>query len=225
MSVTLTITEYPTVTVPNRATSSLAGFREWAGDPALPEKIKLLYHRGEVWIDMGKEQIFTHVRLKTEVTRVLANIAKEAKNGMYLTDGLLLTNEAADLSGNPDGVFVSNQTIKSNRVTPVEGKEGGFVELLGSPDMVLEVVSDSSEKKDNQTLFEAYFEAGIPEYWLVDARGKDIEFHVYKRAAKKYAITKKQPGGWVKSAVFGKAFRLVRGADATGNPEFTLEVK
>ena len=91
--------------------------------------------------------------------------------------------------------------------------------------MVLEVVSDSSEKKDNQTLFEAYFDAGVSEYWLVDARGKVIEFNIYKRGAKKFSVIKPQPSGWVKSAVFGKSFRLMRGTDATGNPEFTLEVK
>jgi Uma2 family endonuclease len=90
--------------------------------------------------------------------------------------------------------------------------------------MVLEVVSDSSEKKDNQTLFEAYYEAGVTEYWLVDARREEVEFHIYKRGAKKFTATKKQEG-WAKSAVFGKTFRLTRDTDATGNPEFTLEVK
>ena len=225
MSVTFAGETTRPITVPARVTASLAAFREWAGSPGLPEKTKVSYFRGEVWVEMGKEQIFSHVRVKTEFTRVLANISKEFKLGMYLTDGLLLTNVAADLSGNPDGVYLANDAFTSKRVKLVEGKEGGFVELLGTPDMVLEVVSDSSERKDNQTLFEAYYDAGIPEYWLVDARGPEIEFHVYKRGAKRYTVVKKQPGGWVKSPVFGKSFRLVRGTDATGNPEFTLEVR
>jgi Uma2 family endonuclease len=225
MSVTFAGESYRPITVPTRATASLNAFRKWAGDPSLPEKTKVSYFRGEVWVEMGKEQIFSHVRVKTEFTRVLANIAKELKLGMYLTDGLLLTHVKAELSGNPDGVYVSNDAFTSKRVKLIEGKEGGFVELLGTPDMVLEVVSDSSERKDNQTLFEAYYDAGIPEYWLVDARGDAIEFHIYKRGAKRYSVTKTQPGGWAKSAAFGKSFRLVRGTDATGNPEFTLEVK
>lgn len=73
-------------------------------------------------------------------------------------------------------------------------------------------------------LKEAYYEAGVAEYWLVDARGEVAEFHIYKRGAKKFSATKKQDG-WAKSAVFGKSFRLARGSDANGNPEFTLEVK
>lgn len=66
MSVTIAISENPVFTVPSRATASLASFREWAGDNDLPEKAKLCYHRGEVFVEMGKEQLFSHVRVKTE---------------------------------------------------------------------------------------------------------------------------------------------------------------
>jgi Uma2 family endonuclease len=225
MSVTIAISENPPITVPTRATASLASFREWAGDNDLPEKAKLCYHRGEVFVEMGAEQIFSHVRVKTEISRVLANIEQAEDNGIFLTDGLLLTNVRASLSCNPDAAFVSHATIKAKKVEFIEGKEGGFVELLGSVDMVLEVVSDSSEKKDNQTLFEAYFDAGVAEYWLVDARGDEIEFNIYKRGAKKFSVIKSQPGGWVKSTVFGKSFRLMRGTDASGKPKYKLEVK
>src|SRR5437868_3515802 len=217
MSVTVAISENPPVTVPARATASLASFREWAGDNDLPEKAKLCYHRGEVFVEMGTEQIFSHVEVKTEITTVLRVLVRQGKVGRMWGEGFLVTNKAAELSCNPDAVFVSNESFTSKRVELVEGKGGGYVELVGSMDMVLEVVSDSSEKKDNQTLFEAYYEAGVSEYWLVDARGAEIEFNIYKRGTKKFTVTKKQDG-WAKSVVFGKAFRLTRGTDATGNP-------
>lgn len=225
MSVTFVSDTSDPVTVPARATASLNSFREWAGNNDLPEKTKVFFYRGEVWVYMGKEQIFSHIVMKTEITRVLANIVKSERSGLYLTDGLLLTNESAELSGNPDSAFVSYEAISTGRATLVEGKSGGFVELLGTPDMVLEVVSNSSEKKDNQTLFEAYFEAGIPEYWLVDARGAEVEFTIYKHSGKKYAATRPHAGGWQKSSVFGKAFRITRSTDRRGNPDFTLEVR
>jgi Uma2 family endonuclease len=224
MSVTIAISENRPVTVPTQAIASLASFRTWAGDNDLPEKAKLCFHRGEVFIEMGTEQIFSHVEVKTEITTVLRVLVKEGKSGRMWGEGFLVTNEAAGLSCNPDAVFVSNESFTTKRVKLVEGKEGGYVELLGSADMVLEVVSDSSEKKDNQTLFEAYYDAGVSEYWLVDARGAEVEFTIYKRGAKKFTPTKRHEG-WVKSACFGKSFRLVRGTDGTGNPEFTLEVK
>jgi Uma2 family endonuclease len=194
------------------------------GDNDLPEHAKVFFYRGEVGIDLEKQQIFSHVAVKTEITSVLHQFAKAQKLGNVFADGILVTNETAELSGNPDAVFVSKDSLTSGGVSFVEGKEGGSVELLGSPDMVLEVVSDSSEKKDNQTLFEAYFDAGIQEYWLVDARGDEIEFNIYKRGPDSYVAVRKQ-GGWMKSPVLSKSFRLIRGMDAAGNPEFTLEVK
>lgn len=224
MSVTFVIDTLPPVTVPRGVTAGLSAFREWAGKNDLPEQVKVFFYRGEVWVDMGKQQIFTDVAVKTEITSVLYQFVKGQKLGNLFSDGVLVTNESAELSGNPDAVFVSKGALTTGHVVLVEGKDGGFVELLGSPDMVLEVVSDSSEEKDNQTLFEAYFEAGIPEYWLVDARGDEIEFHIYKRGPNRFVANRKQ-NGWVKSVVFGKSFRLVRGVDMTGNPEFTLEVK
>jgi Uma2 family endonuclease len=46
----------------------------------------------------------------------------------------------------------------------IEGKRGGYTEIQGSPDMVLEVVSDSNVHKDYELLRRAYWEAGIREY-------------------------------------------------------------
>lgn len=106
----------------------------------------------------------------------------------------------------------------------IEGKEDGYVEHEGTPDMVLEVVSDSSVEKDNELLMDLYWKAGIREYWLVDARGERIEFQILRHTARGYVATRAS-GGWRKSAVFGKSFRLTRQLDDLGHPDFTLDVK
>ena len=199
-------------------------FLRWRESDEVPEKARVWFFKGEVWVDMSMEELDSHIDVKTEITSVLRTLVKAEKLGRVAGDGLLLTNQKANLSGEPDMVFISNEAHAAGRVKRVPGKGGGHIALEGTPDMVLEVVSDSSERKDNQTLFEAYWEAGIPEYWLVDARGDEVEFHIYKRGAKQYTATRKQ-GGWVKSAIFGKSFKLTRETDAQGNPEFTLAVK
>ncbi len=88
MSVTFAGEAVRPVTVPGRATASLDSFREWAGGNDLPEKAKVFFYRGEVWIYMGKEQVFEHVAVKTEFARVLANIVKQEGLGEYLVDGV-----------------------------------------------------------------------------------------------------------------------------------------
>ena len=115
------------------------------------------------------------------------------------------------------------ESFEQKRVPLVEGKEEGFLELEGSPDMVLEVVSASSEEKDTVTLRDLYHRAGIPEYWLVDAR-TEPRFEILRRTARGYTSIRKSKG-WLKSPIFGKSFRLTRDTDELGNPEFTLMVR
>ena len=106
----------------------------------------------------------------------------------------------------------------------VAGARHGFIELEGSPDMVLEVVSDSSVKKDYELLREAYWKAGIREYWLVDARGDKLEFQILKHTSKSYSPIR-AAGGWIKSAVFGESFRLIATKNHLGHPDFELQIR
>jgi hypothetical protein len=211
------------VSVPGWVTD-IDAFRRWLDDESFPEEVRAWWLKGEVWVDMSREQIFSHVLVKTEYTIVLGGLAKSEQLGTYFTDGVLLSNFAADISGNPDGLFLSNGTLTSDRIRLIEGKDGGYVELQGSPDMVLEVLSKSSEQKDEVLLKRAYWEADVREYWLVDARGTEPRFDIFRRTAKGYAATRKQDG-WVKSNVFGKAFRLIVHKGPAGHPDFTLEVR
>ncbi|MBA4065052.1 MAG: hypothetical protein C0501_15325 [Isosphaera sp.] len=224
MSVTITIAEHPPVTVPARATASLASFREWAGDNDLPEKTRTDYYKGEVWIEMGTEQVFSHGAVKTAFARVLANLVDADDGDLFLINGVLVTNVGAELSGNPDMTLVRAATLDAGRVKLVESPDGGYTELDGTVDLVLEIVSPSSVTKDKRTLRDAYWEAGIPEYWLVDARGDAADFRILRHAAKGYTEARRQ-AGWQRSSVFDKSFRLVRGTDRLGHPTFTLEVK
>jgi Uma2 family endonuclease len=89
---------------------------------------------------------------------------------------------------------------------------------------VLEVLSDSSVVKDTRQLREAYHRAGIPEYWLVDARDEDINFQILYRRKRGYAAAPVRDG-WQASRVFGRSFRLGRQRDEFGLWEYTLEVR
>ena len=188
----------------------LASFRRWMHSDESPEKVPVFFLAGEVWVDRSREQFFTHNQVKKEFFGVLGGLADDEALGAFFPNGLWMTNLKADLSGNPDATFVSKVSFRSGRVELVEGTEGGYVELEGSPDMVLEVVSDSSVEKDNDVLMDLYWKAGIREYWLVDARGERIEFQILRHTARGYVATRPS-GGWRKSAVFsGKSFRLTR---------------
>jgi hypothetical protein len=202
----------------------LGSFRRWARSDKYPEKARISYLNGGVWIDVVKEQVFSHNQVKNEFTFVLTGLSKTERLGRFFPDGVLLSNVDADLSSGPDGTFVSTKSFRSQRVRLVKGVGSGYVELEGAPDMVLEVVSQSSVGKDLVILKGLYGRAGIKEYWLVDARREEITFDIMRLDSEGYAPVRKQ-AGWQKSGTFGKSFKFTVGKDELGYPEYTLHVR
>ena len=203
---------------------NIDSFRRWVDSEEFPKTGNIWWLNGGVWADMSKEQAFSHLDVKGAIFAVLYFIVKQNKIGRIFTEGFLMTNHEADLSGNPDGLFLSRETIVSDRIRLITGADGGVVEVQGSPDMVLEVVSDSSVKKDNVTLLRAYWTAGITEYWLVDARNDTLKFEILQHGPNGYKRTPKKHG-WMTSKLFGKSFQLILEKDASGYPEYSLEVR
>lgn len=200
-------------------------FGEWRDSDDVPEKLKAHYVRGRVWIET-MEEIFSHNLVKQAIYLCLGSFAKNEKLGILFTDGVLLSNEAADVRNEPDATFVSAETLKARRLTFKAGRRTGAhaTILVGSPDLVVEVVSPSSVDKDYEVLLAAYFDAGIREYWLVDARKRgEVEFTIHRRSAKGFVPVRKVKG-WTKSDVFGRSFRLVR-QEQFGLENFALEMK
>ena len=111
--------------------TSLAAFRRWTEEPDFPEKGNIWWLRGEVWADMSSEQLFSHLEIKSEFLFGLRGVVLAQDLGFMWTDGLLLTNERADLSGNPDAAFISHAAMADGRVVLVEGKREGYTEVQG----------------------------------------------------------------------------------------------
>lgn len=200
----------------------LESFRRWGRSEDFPEKGRVCY-LGEIWIDTTMEQLFSHNQVKTEFTVVLGGIARRDNCGTYFCDGASLANVTADISTIPDGMFVTQESFEQDRLELREGAKSGYVELEGTPDMVLEIVSDSSARKDKTVLKAGYAKAGIAEYWLVDARKQPPEFLIFRLGAQGYKSVSRDRDGWVKSTVLGRSFRLVEGQNALGHPQYHLE--
>jgi Uma2 family endonuclease len=200
----------------------LDSFRRWSDDDSFPEVGKISFLKGEVWIDMSKEQLFSHNQIKSVFVHVLMGLALADRKGRYFGDGAFVSNVEADVLNQPDGCFISTDALREKRVRIVEGVKHGYVELEGAPDMVLEVVSDSSFEKDTVVLREAYA-AGVREYWLVDARRGNLRFDLLRLSKQRYVSTRKR-AGWVWSDVFGRWFRLSQREGDDGFPEYALDV-
>jgi Uma2 family endonuclease len=205
---------------------TLAGFRAWAKSEDAPEKARLTFIDQQILIDMSGEELQAHVLVKAAVYAALLPLNAERRLGMFFPDGALVTNERANVSNIPDAVLATWASLQADRIRLVadEKRPDRYLELEGTPDWVLEIASDSSVHKDTQLLREAYHRAGIPEYWLIDARGQEIDFRILLYRPASYVVAPRR-GGWQRSEVFGCRFRLERRRGPLGFWEFTLQVK
>lgn len=167
-----------------------SGFRAWATSGDFPEGVRAAFVDGEVLVEMSPESIETHNKVKTAITIALGTIISTEDLGEAWSDGTLLTNTPAALSTEPDFAFATWKSLESGRVALVQkaNRTDEFVEITGCPDLVVEVVSDSSERKDFDLLRVAYARAGIPEYWIVDARQELLHFEILQLGGGAYRV-------------------------------------
>ena len=205
---------------------SLAEFRAWALSDDFPERGRIDYIGGRIEVDMSPENLFFHGSIKTEVVGELRDVVRSAGGGYLFSDRTRVSSPDADLSAEPDVVYLSAETIDSGRVRLVPsagGEADSYVELEGAPDLVVEIVSDSSVAKDTKRLPISYWRAGIAEYWLVDARRERLLFRIHARGADGYEPAPVDGEGFQLSTVFGRRFRLERRRDARGRWVFDLQ--
>ncbi len=202
----------------------LAAFRAWTRSDRFPEAGRIDWIAGEVHIDMSPESFNSHATPKAALVGDLRALVDKSGLGVTVTDSMRYVCEEADLSTEPDVVVLLYDSVESDRVrlVPRERAED-FVEIEGAADIVVEVVSDSSTKKDNLTLLAKYHAAGVREYWLVDARGEDVRFTLHLWRPEGFEVTAPDEKGFRFSEVLGLSVRLVRLAPRAGIVGYELE--
>jgi Uma2 family endonuclease len=204
---------------------SLADFRRWALSDRFPETGRIDFVAGRIEVDMSPEDLFCHGTLKVELVRVLGQRVKDASLGHLFTDRTRVSSVDAGLSVEPDIVLNCHETLRSGRVRLVPksgGRPGQYVEVEGPPDLIVEIVSDTSVRKDTERLPVAYFRAGVREFWLADARSEPIVFRIHHRSPSAFQPVASDPDGFQPSAVFNTYFRLDARRDDRGHWAFDL---
>jgi Uma2 family endonuclease len=79
----------------------------------------------------------------------------------------------------PDLIFVSNE--RKHIVTEKN--------IQGAPDLVIEIISPSSQYKDRVIKAKLYKKFGVREYWFIDPQEKQITLNVFVSSKGKSSIT------------------------------------
>ena len=204
---------------------SLDEFRRWALSDGFPDRGRIDFVAGKIEVDMSPEDLFCHGKLKGLIYATLFQRTEGQNLGHLFIDSTRVSVPAADLSVEPDIVFISHECLDSGRVRLVPksgGEPGRYVEVEGAPDLIVEIVSDSSVTKDTHRLPAACAVAGVPEFWLADARKEPVVFRIHHLVEGAYCLADADAEGYLRSNVFDCRFRLDATRDARGHWKFSL---
>ena len=75
-----------------------------------------MFRKGEIFLYMPKEDVFTHAAVKTPLAVKLGGLFDALDLGDFYINGVLVTNVEADWSGNPDMVGILWESLESGKV-------------------------------------------------------------------------------------------------------------
>ncbi len=121
-------------------------------------------HEGEVLVTAAPRPL--HQRVALRLARHLEDFVEPRQLGeVYQSVDVYFSEEAVY---SPDLLFISRE--RAHLV--------GEKHVQGAPDLVVEVVSPSTEARDRGIKFRAYERHGIKEYWIVDPLARKAEVYI-----------------------------------------------
>jgi len=147
---------------------------------------KAEFINGEVF--MHSPAKYRHSNCLSLIQRLISTYVDTHQLGWVGAEKVLVCLTRNDYE--PDLVFYGNQ--KAGQLHPDQTE-------FHAPDLVIEVLSESTESRDRGVKFEDYAAHGVPEYWLVDPDKEIVE--QYELAGNGYALRVKQADGTVRSGI------------------------
>jgi len=203
----------------------IAPFRLWCASADFSEEGRIDFLAGDVEVDLSPEDLHTHNAAKTEIAARLQVLIADPGRGEVFIDRARVVSPAAELSAEPDIVVVLGESLATGRVrfVPAAKDPERSSEIEGAPDLIVEIVSDSSEQKDTVRLPRLYAKAGVPELWTIDARGPNIEFSIGVLTGVHYWQLEPDADGWIDSPLLCLRCRLSREKTAWGTWRYRFE--
>jgi Uma2 family endonuclease len=135
-----------------------------------------------------------HLNAARNIMRLLDGYVAHRALGQVYSEKALIALTRNDYE--PDITFFSEE--KATHFTSAQTK-------FPAPDLIVEVISPSTEHRDRGIKFKDYAAHGVREYWIVNAEAKEVE--QYRLEAKNYKLALKSNSGDVQSSVLA-GFRI-----------------
>ncbi|RLE13973.1 Uma2 family endonuclease [Candidatus Aerophobetes bacterium] len=113
---------------------------------------------------------FTHQSISGNLGFLLRRFIREKKLGIILNAPMDVVLSEENVV-QPDILFISKK-----RASIITEKN-----IQGAPDLVIEILSPNTKKKDSILKRKLYAKFGVKEFWLVDPEKKEIEVLTFKK--------------------------------------------
>jgi len=120
----------------------------------------------------------THQRILGKLYRQLANYLVGKTCEVFLAPFDVCLNARGDDDDTvvqPDLLVICDKTILDDK------------RCNGAPDMIIEIISPSSSRRDRIVKMNKYLSAGVREYWIVDPEFKSVNRHILESG--KYVVS------------------------------------
>ena len=176
---------------PPRLRMSYEEYYAWADEDTHAEWVD-----GEVIVHMPPFDI--HQTLLNFLNRLLAEYAEFEALGVVFIAPFEMRLPAQKSARQPDILVIKHENL--DRLSRER--------LDGPADLVVEIVSGDSVRRDRQEKYSEYQDAGVPEYWVIDSRPGRNRADFYRLdEERRYALVGTDNDEWVGAAVL-PGFRL-----------------
>lgn len=126
-------------------------------------------------LEMKPAPTTTHQRISHKIEHLMTDCCKEDYIIMF----------------SPVDVFITETQTRQPDIVMIHRSREHIIEeqgIVGPPDLVIEIISPSSAKRDRVEKKETYAHFGVPEYWIVDPANQTIEQYTQKQEKEPYEL-------------------------------------
>ena len=139
----------------------------------IDDERKIEFINGEIYFQSPTK--LRHLDAVTLLSRLMSTHVSVNALGRVTTEKLLVSLTRNDYE--PDISFFKAETAKKFEPDQMQ---------FPAPDLVVEVLSQSTERHDRKIKFEDYAAHGVREYWIIDPKSEVLE--QYELAGERYAL-------------------------------------
>ncbi len=128
---------------------------------------------------------------------------------IHLEIGQFLKGKSCEVFYELDVVLSEEDIVKPDILVVCDKSKLTEKNVQGAPDMVVEILSPSTAKKDRGEKFELYKKYGVKEYWIVDPYNLTIEQYDFANDKKQvYAYDENMTENIIEAAIFCGELKL-----------------